>query len=81
VSKGDKIALSGSLEFDQWEDGQGNKRSKHSMAVNQMTLIGGGQQVANQQPTAVTVNEQRVAQQVMPTQQEPAFNPDDEIPF
>ena len=49
VSKGDKIALSGSLELDQWEDSQGNKRSKHSMAVNQMTLIG-GKQAAQQQP-------------------------------
>ena len=49
VSKGDKIALSGSLELDQWEDSQGNKRSKHTMSVNQMTLIGGGKQAAQQQ--------------------------------
>jgi single-strand DNA-binding protein len=66
VSKGDKIALSGSLELDQWEDNQGNKRSKHSMAVNQMTLIGGGKQAAQQQPQQ---------------QQEPTFNESDSIPF
>jgi single-strand DNA-binding protein len=66
VSKGDKIALSGSLELDQWEDNQGNKRSKHTMSVNQMTLIGGGKQAAPQQQQQ---------------QQEPTFNESDSIPF
>jgi single-strand DNA-binding protein len=123
VKKGDKIALSGSLELDQWDDREtGQKRSKHTMAVNQMTLIGSGQQQAQSQQTqnyaqpqqqqqfqqqfqqqpqqqpqqqqqqpvqqqAAQQNhqqpQQRPAQQQQagPAYQEPAFNPDDEIPF
>jgi len=61
LHKGSKVAVSGSLELDQWDDAQtGAKRSKHTMAVNQMTMLDsnpnagqGGQpqqQYNNQQP-------------------------------
>lgn len=73
VSKGDKIALTGSLEFEQWEDKQGQKRSKHSMAVNQMTLIGNGQAQGGQQ-------RQSAPQQPANDNNSP-FNPDESMPF
>jgi len=50
LHKGSKIAVSGSLEFDQWDDANtGAKRSKHSMAVNQMTMLDSAPQNGGQQ--------------------------------
>lgn len=40
MAKGKPILLEGRLQFDQWEDQQGNKRSKHRVFVERFTFVG-----------------------------------------
>lgn len=54
-SKGDQVGLSGSLQLDQWDDKDGNKRSKIKLRVERMTMLqkaksdsGGGQRLQPQ---------------------------------
>ena len=44
LGKGSKLLIEGRLKFDQWTDNNGNNRSKHTVAVENMTMLGGGQQ-------------------------------------
>ncbi len=51
LRKGSKVLVEGRLKFDTWEDQNGGKRSKHSITVENMTMLdskgstpGGGQQ-------------------------------------
>ena len=44
LSKGSKLLVEGRLKFDQWTDNNGQNRSKHSVAVEVMEMLGGGQQ-------------------------------------
>ena len=44
LSKGSKLLVEGRLKFDQWTDNNGQNRSKHTVAVENMTMLGGGQQ-------------------------------------
>lgn len=69
LRKGSKILVEGRLNFDQWVDQNGQKRSKHSVVVETMQMLdgkndtqGGGYNVAMQ-------NQQQGYQQ--PTQQQP----------
>ena len=39
LRKGSKVLVEGSLKFDQWVDQNGNKRSKHSLTVSNMTML------------------------------------------
>ena len=39
VRKGNKVALSGRLDFEQWEDNNGQKRSKHSLSVESFEFL------------------------------------------
>ena len=53
LSKGSKLLVEGRLKFDQWTDNNGQNRSKHTVAVENMTMLGGGQQqggYSNQRP-------------------------------
>ena len=47
VSKGDPIFIEGRLDFDQWTDKDGGKRSKHRVTVENFQFLGGSK---NQQP-------------------------------
>ena len=38
--KGSKILVEGRLQFEQWNDQQGQKRSKHSIIVETMQMLG-----------------------------------------
>ncbi len=40
LRKGSKILVEGRLKFDTWEDQNGGKRSKHSITVENMTMLG-----------------------------------------
>ncbi|BCD61944.1 MULTISPECIES: single-stranded DNA-binding protein [Nitratiruptor] len=40
LSKGSKVLVEGRLIFEQWTDQSGNKRSKHSVAVDNMQMLG-----------------------------------------
>lgn len=39
LRKGSKILVEGRLNFDQWTDNNGQKRSKHSVVVETMTML------------------------------------------
>lgn len=41
-TKGKPILITGRLTFDQWESPDGGKRSKHRIAVQTFTFVGGG---------------------------------------
>jgi len=40
LRKGSKLLVEGRLQFDQWSDQNGQKRSKHSVAVDTMQMLG-----------------------------------------
>ena len=40
LSKGSKLLVEGRLKFDQWTDNNGQNRSKHTVAVENMTMLG-----------------------------------------
>lgn len=42
LSKGSKILVEGKLKLDQWTDNNGQNRSKHSVIVENMEMLGGG---------------------------------------
>ena len=44
LSKGSKILIEGRLKFDQWTDNNGQNRSKHTVAVENMTMLGDAKQ-------------------------------------
>nr|DAI27524.1 MAG TPA: Single strand binding protein [Caudoviricetes sp.] len=44
LSKGSKLLVEGRLKFDQRTDNNGQNRSKHTVAVENMEMLGGGQQ-------------------------------------
>ncbi len=63
LGKGSKLAVEGYLKFEQWQDNNGQNRSKHSIAVESMEMLGepkqsnqGYQQggYLNQRPQQVT---------------------------
>lgn len=39
LRKGSKVLVDGRLKLDQWTDKQGNKRSKHSVSVENLTML------------------------------------------
>lgn len=47
LSKGSKLLVEGRLKFDQWTDNNGQNRSKHTISVENMEMLGGNQN-ANQ---------------------------------
>lgn len=48
LSKGSKVLVEGRLKFDQWTDNNGQNRSKHSVSVDAMEMLGGQSQGGNQ---------------------------------
>ena len=44
LGKGSKLALEGYLKFEQWQDNNGQNRSKHSIAVESMEMLGDAKQ-------------------------------------
>ena len=94
LRKGSKILVEGRLNFDQWVDQNGQKRSKHSVVVETMQMLDSKTQGDNQQQAQP---QQRQAQQVEyqnpqgqqvapPQRQQPQQPPmidvdDSEIPF
>lgn len=43
LQKGSKLLIEGRLKFDQWQDNNGQTRSKHTISVENMEMLGGGQ--------------------------------------
>ena len=44
LGKGSKLAVEGYLKFEQWQDNNGQSRSKHSIAVESMEMLGDAKQ-------------------------------------
>lgn len=44
LQKGSKLLIEGRLKFDQWTDSNGQNRSKHSVAVEVMEMLGDAKQ-------------------------------------
>jgi len=66
--KGSKVLIEGRLNFDQWVDKDGNKRSKHSVIVETMQMLdskGDNQNTNNSQP--LQQQQQSYAQQQQAT--------------
>lgn len=43
LNKGSKLLVEGRLKFEQWTDSNGQNRSKHTVTVENMEMLGGGQ--------------------------------------
>ena len=71
LSRGKKVLVEGRLKLDQWTDQQGVKRSKHSVTVESMEMLGDRQQDSSPKSAP-----KQVAQEFP----EMDIN-DDEIPF
>ncbi len=92
LRKGSKILVEGRLKLDSWTDQNGGKRSKHSVTIENMTMLdsksdnpaGGGNynQPSNSAPQqqAAPQQQQQAYQAPSNTVQEIDIN-DDEIPF
>ena len=44
LNKGSKLLIEGRLKFDQWTDNNGQNRSKHSIVVESMEMLGSNNQ-------------------------------------
>lgn len=85
LRKGRKVLIEGRLVYEQWTDQSGNKRSRHSVAVESLKMVDNKNDNGQNSNTGGT--NQRYAQQAsssqQPQQQEiPEIDiNDDEIPF
>ena len=68
LGKGSKLAVEGYLKFEQWQDNNGQNRSKHSIAVESMEMLGDAKQnnqgyqqggYSNQRPQQVAPKKQQ----------------------
>jgi len=80
LTRGSKISVEGSLKLDSWDDKNGGgKRSKHTVTVERMEMLGAKQDGQKQPVKVEQYNQggQKVAEYDMPS-----FDADsDEIPF
>ncbi len=89
LRKGSKILVDGRLKLDQWTAQDGSKKSKHSVVVENMTMLGGKEDGQAPQQQSQGGYSQPQAQQPAPTtyrQPETAVPPEvsvdeDSIPF
>lgn len=50
LRKGSNVLVDGRLKLDQWTDTSGQKRSKHSLVVETMKMLGGGNTSSDSKP-------------------------------
>ncbi len=86
LKKGSKVLIEGRLIYEQWTDQSGNKRSKHSIAVDNMQMLGGKDEVPMGTP-APTSTMQPQTPPATPAAQSPKTEipeidiDEDDIPF
>ena len=73
LSKGSKLLVEGRLKFDQWTDNNGQNRSKHTVAVENMEMLDGRQQQGGYNQNSNQGYQQRPQQSApkKPQQQKP----------
>jgi len=95
LHKGKQVYIEGKIQTRSYDDRDGNKRYITEIVVDQMQMLGskddgqsGGGGYGGQQESGSTSSQQRGGGQQRPAGgsnkddfEEPAFNPDDEIPF
>ena len=92
LSKGSKLLIEGRLKFDQWTDNNGQNRSKHTVAVESMEMLGDAKQNNQSYQQGVPKKPQQQKQPQRQQYSEPSYPeyPDvdsdeidgtDEIPF
>ena len=79
ISKGSKVAIEGKLRYSQWEK-DGQKRSKVEVVVDEIELMGGGQQ-NRQQPAPACPQYQPAPQYQQAPQYVEATLYDEDMPF
>lgn len=82
LRKGSKVLVDGRLKLDQWEGKDGTKRSKHSVTVENLQMLGNKEDSAQ----APQQNDYNQARPQTPTQNQQAAVPEidineDEVPF
>lgn len=73
LRKGSKLLIEGRLKFEQWTDQNGQNRSKHSISVESMEMLGskdGEPQKSNTYQVSSTSHQSQVAQR----KSEPQYN-------
>lgn len=83
LKKGSKILVEGRLNFEQWSDQNGQKRSKHSVVVELMQMLDSkGEATTYEQPQANGFNKPQTQTQVTQNANIPEIDIDDDtIPF
>lgn len=84
LKKGSRVLIEGRLVFEQWTDQTGNKRSKHSIAVDNMQMLGGREESPVGSYSRPATQPQPAPEQTAPTKKPdiPEIDiDDDEIPF
>lgn len=82
LKKGSKVLVDGRLKLDQWTDTSGQKRSKHSLVVESMKMLGTKEEAFVPQHTQTKVEKQELVTQQTPTPPEIELSfGDEELPF
>ncbi len=88
LNKGSKVLIEGRLVYEQWTDQNGNKRSKHSIAVDSLKMLD-GKGSSNQVSNSQSGENKNMSSQSQPAPHQQPKEPeipeididDDEIPF
>lgn len=73
LKKGSKILVDGRLNFDQWVDQNGQKRSKHSVVVETMQMLDGKNDNQNLENQEYGDNGRPISQNQAPQQQQQSY--------
>ncbi len=74
LRKGSKILVEGRLKFDTWEDQNGGKRSKHSITVENMTMLGSKDSAGGSQQQSGGYNNNYTGGQQQPQMNQNSYN-------
>ncbi|WP_407716390.1 single-stranded DNA-binding protein [Campylobacter lanienae] len=77
LNKGSKVLIEGRLKYDTWQDQNGQNRSKHSVVVESMEMLGGQNTGTNQNNQSPNTNNNQSHNQSYNSYNES----NDEIPF
>ena len=82
LNKGSKLLVEGRLKFDQWTDNNGQNRSKHSIVVESMEMLGSAQNnTQNGHPQQKQPQRQQYNEPRYPDYDSDKIDVTDEIPF
>lgn len=82
LKKGSKILIEGRLNFEQWNDQNGQKRSKHSVVVELMQMLDSKGEATSYEPPQTSMPKQQEQPRVTQNANIPEIDIDDDnIPF